>query len=576
MKKIIKSKLVWSLVFLIAAVVVYFVSRPEPKPEYTTFKVVRQDLTQTVSATGAVRGADEIDLNFETNGTLSEVMVKVGDEVKSGDVLARLSARQLENAVLEARASWQSAKATLDKLMNGASPEELAVIEERVKSAEVTLDIRKKEFNDLLSKLEADENAARDSVITAERDLKTARDNLVRIIENELFDADKALSQVHEILIQEDSKYVLGALDGLTKAKTETAYEQGIVLIEQAKKSVSTAKSSSSDEVVEMVLHDAYQALSKVGETLSAAYSMLVNTPTSYDYTQVELDSDKSKIISDQATISASISSVQTSESTWEAKQSALITAENNLEKFLANKEAQINTAQGAVDSAEAALSSAQAELTLKKTPARQEDIDQQKARVSQAYAAWQRALADLDKVTLRAPLDGTITRVNYEIGEKTDLSKPVMSILGKSGLEIEVDVPESDVAKVKLGQSATITLDAFGDDKVFSGKVIFIDPAETVIQYVVYYQVKVAFAEEVEDIKPGMTANVDILTAQKSNVLVVPAMAVKQNTEKYVNLLVNGEEVKRTVQTGLWGDEGLIEIISGLTEGEEVVTFKK
>ncbi len=576
MGKIFKSKIIWGLVFLVIVASIYFVARPKPKPEYTTFKVIREDLTQTVSATGAVRGADEIDLNFKTSGTLDEITVDVGDEVKAGEVLARLSARQLKSAVLEARASWQSAQASLDKLIKGATPEELAVTEEQLKSAEVTLNIKQKEFEDLIKKLEADEKSARDKVADAKRDLTTARDNLVRTMESELFDTNKALSRVHEILINDDVKNVLGALNSTTKDNTEDSYTLGISLTNKAEDSVALAKSLQTDESVNNALTDTYNALSQVSQVLSDAYIMLVNTPTSSDYSQTKLDSDKSKVSSDQATISSSISLVQTAESTWEAKQTVLTTAENNLKTFLANKDSKINTAQGAVDNAKVALALAQAELNLKKAPPRQEDINKQKARVNQAYAAWQKALADLDEVTLKAPLDGIITRINYDLGERTQPGKPVMSILGKSGLEIEVDIPESDIAKITLNQEASITLDAFGDDKVFKGQVISIDPAETIIQDVVYYKVKVAFVNPVEEIKPGMTANVDIITAKKNNVLVVPARAVKQNSGRYVDLLINGQEVERPVKTGLRGDGGLIEIISGLKEGDEVITFKK
>ena len=151
----------------------------------------------------------------------------------------------------------------------------------------------------------------------------------------------------------------------------------------------------------------------------------------------------------------------------------------------------------------------------------------------------------------------------------------PVISMIGESGLEIEVDVPEADITKVKVGNEAVITLDAYGDDIKFKGNVVFIDPAETVIQDVVYYKVKVSLVDnENYEIKPGMTANVDIVTAEKDNVLVIPGRAVKQNDTKYVEVLEEGVPQRREVKVGLRGDGGLVEIISGLKEGEEVITF--
>ena len=174
------------------------------------------------------------------------------------------------------------------------------------------------------------------------------------------------------------------------------------------------------------------------------------------------------------------------------------------------------------------------------------------------------------------APVNGIITEINYEFGEQTSLTKPVIQMIGESNLEIEVDIPESDIAKIDVGQKSEITLDSFGDDEIFIGNVTFIDPAETVIQDVVYYQVKVQFSDNLNKVKPGMTANVTIYTAQKSNVLRVPLRAVKQNNgDKIVDVLVGENTEQKKVVIGLKGND-FIEIISGLSAGEEVVTFIK
>lgn len=575
-KKIIKSKIFWSLAIIVVAGVSYAAFKPEPLPEYTTVAAEKQDLVQTVSVTGTVRGADEIDLNFQTTGVLNQLSVEVGDKVEAGDVLARLSGRQLENAVLEARAAWQSAQANLDKLITGASAEELKVASERVKSAEVSLEIKQKEYQDLQVKLAADEKATRDNISNTQRDLETARASLIRTMENELFDATTALNRVYDILNDTDAQDTLGALNSLTKITASISHTAGVDKVKSAQNLAATAKLDNLDYSVEAALLATYSALSQVSTALTDTYSMLVNTPSSFDYTQTEINTDKANISSDQTIISSSVSLVQTAETTWEGKQSALNSAENSLNTLLANKDSQINTSQGAVDNAQVALALAQAEYDLKSAPARIEDLNQQKAMVAKAYAALNRAQADLAEITLTAPLSGVITVVNYDIGEKTELSRPVMAILGESGLEIEVDIPESDIAKIQLNQKASITLDAFGEEIIFPGQVTFIDPAETIIQDVVYYKVKVMFVSHSEEVKPGMTANIDIVTAEKNDVLVVPARAVKQNSIKYVDLLVNNQEVEAEVVTGLRGDGGLVEIVSGLKEGDVVITFKK
>lgn len=140
---------------------------------------------------------------------------------------------------------------------------------------------------------------------------------------------------------------------------------------------------------------------------------------------------------------------------------------------------------------------------------------------------------------------------------------------------DISVDVPETDVVKMKVGDDATITLDALGPDTEFTGKVLTIDPASTEIQDVVYYKVKVAINETGDVIKPGMTADVLTKTESRENVLFVPSSAVLTKTdtnEKYVRVLKDNKVEERTIQLGLKADDGKVEVLSGLSEGEVIV----
>ena len=100
----------------------------------------------------------------------------------------------------------------------------------------------------------------------------------------------------------------------------------------------------------------------------------------------------------------------------------------------------------------------------------------------------------------------------------------------------------------------------------------ISIDPAEKLVEGVVYYKVTIDFEKENEAIKPGMTADVVIETAKKEDVLVVPRGALEdKNEKKIVKVLENGQVKEREVETGLEGDQ-LVEILSGLSEGDQVV----
>jgi multidrug efflux pump subunit AcrA (membrane-fusion protein) len=124
------------------------------------------------------------------------------------------------------------------------------------------------------------------------------------------------------------------------------------------------------------------------------------------------------------------------------------------------------------------------------------------------------------------------------------------------------------------LGNEAQITLDAFGDDVKFKGIVTEIEIGETVIQDVVYYSVTLSIDDNgSNNILNGMTANVMFYTEQKENVLYIPSRAIKTDDQgnKTVRILENEELKDIKVDIGLRGDDGLIEITSGLQEGQEL-----
>ncbi|MCK5320682.1 HlyD family efflux transporter periplasmic adaptor subunit, partial [Candidatus Parcubacteria bacterium] len=184
----------------------------------------------------------------------------------------------------------------------------------------------------------------------------------------------------------------------------------------------------------------------------------------------------------------------------------------------------------------------------------------------------------------IKAPINGVITKINFAIGEQPGIGSPVVFMLGDNNYEIEVLISEADIAKISRDDFASITLDAFGEDLIFLGKVDFIEPAETVIQDVIYYLLTVVFTESKEknvfltNVKSGMTANVDIMTDKKENVLAMPVRAIvdKNGQGKFTRVLIGENVEERQITLGLRGDGGLVEVLSGVKEGEKVVTYIK
>jgi multidrug efflux pump subunit AcrA (membrane-fusion protein) len=107
---------------------------------------------------------------------------------------------------------------------------------------------------------------------------------------------------------------------------------------------------------------------------------------------------------------------------------------------------------------------------------------------------------------------------------------------------------------------------------------VLSIEPASTEVQDVVYYKVKVTIDETDKEIMPGMTANVTVSTASRDNVLYIPSRSVRTNDngEKYVRVLKNNNSTDVAIQVGLKADDGKIEVVSGLNEGDEIILSVK
>lgn len=181
-----------------------------------------------------------------------------------------------------------------------------------------------------------------------------------------------------------------------------------------------------------------------------------------------------------------------------------------------------------------------------------------------------------LEKMVLKSSINGLVVFRNVEIGEVVQPNKVVFTISG-SGFEIEANISESDIAKVKIGSIAEVTLDAFGKNELFKAQVIKIEPKEVLIEGIATYKTILRFLDSNSKIKSGMTANINILVDKKENVLVVPIKAVfEKEDKKFVKVLEKNDKniiIKEVeVKTGLKNNEGEVEIIEGLNENQEIV----
>lgn len=222
--------------------------------------------------------------------------------------------------------------------------------------------------------------------------------------------------------------------------------------------------------------------------------------------------------------------------------------------------------------------------------------------QIKQAEANLKSTLDDLKKTTYTSPIDGMVTSLRVEEGEVAivgTMNNPgtvLLTIADLSIMEVEVEVDETDVVNVKIGQTSRIKVDAF-PDQVFKGQVTEIgssalDKTTLGSQESRNFKVVITLEDSGHQLKPGLSASADIIVAEKKDVPAVPIAALvirepKKNEEKGqaarptsekvreeegVFLIENSRARFQPVKKGIMGGM-MVEIVSGLEEGQEIVT---
>lgn len=195
-------------------------------------------------------------------------------------------------------------------------------------------------------------------------------------------------------------------------------------------------------------------------------------------------------------------------------------------------------------------------------------------ANVEQAQAGVSVVEANLQGTEIVAPMSGVLTQQDAKVGQSASPGAPLVSIISNAGFEVDAGVSETDVGKLTVGNKVTMTLDAFPNE-TFAGSVFYIAPAQTNTQGVISYQIKISFNKADSRLKSGLTANIDIQTKQKDNVLILPQYAILQNDSgTFIETLVQGIATTSPVTLGIADQKGNVEILSGVTDGEQVINI--
>lgn len=568
MKMTRKSAIIAAVTVLVVGGITFAATR-KPKISYETELVDRGTVVQEVSVTGSIVPSKKISLQPEVGGKVARILVVEGAEVKAGDLLIEIESRDILARIASQRAAVDSAKARLAELVAGSTSEEIALAVSAVATAETK----------------------KQSAIAARADAVIALANAQGGYDNALAKADTLTASKLETLLLDYDQALTDATDAVERLSGPMFTNDDLLTFSTTNFSAEVAaRNSRVDAKARLVDLAASVATAKAVRTAEAALAAYPSVSADLLSVKAHLEADRevlnyasgipsSTIDTYKLNVSSGLSSVNSIIQKLNVDKSAVdlqvklnsadITA---AQTALSNAQAALTAATYAVESADNALSQAKADLALRQTGTRPEVIAAQRARVAAEEGTYAGLLADLAKRKILSPLDAVVTDLAAEVGESVQPSQVVVSLNAKGKFEIESNVSEVDIASIAVGQSVAITLDAFPTEETWTGKVITVNPAEKVVEGVIFYETKIVFDQEDPRLKSGMTANLDIETARRENVLRVPLRAIRsQPGRTYVEVLVDGKAQERDVKIGVENSR-YAELLNGLTEGESVI----
>jgi len=472
-------------------------------------------LVEEVDTTGSVKAADEIDLGFQVGGKIANAGPAVGTHVGAGQTLGTLSSADLQASVEQAQAALQVQEANLASLQAGATPQSLGVSQTTVANAQASL------------------SQAEQSVIAAAQDAYAKSDDAIHNKVDQFFSNPRSASPTLVFTLsnsQDQQSIVTGRMQ----------LEQ---LLNSWQQSLAALPSDPSQVNTTTLIAQTRTNLNQVSAYLSLVATGLTEAAPSGSYTAATIQGYESNIATARTNISGDLSS--------------------------------INSAATTLTTAQSGLASAQSQMTLTQAPPTQNSLEAEEGQVAVAQASVDAARAQLGKSVISAPISGTITVNNMEPGEIAAGGTPEISMISDTQFQFEAFVSQTDIAKIKVGDSAEVELDAYENQAPFSAHVIAVDPAATVQNGVSSYKVTLQFDQNDPRIQSGGTGSAKITTQSLQNVLSVPTSAIITNNSNYFVIEKTASGTMQVpVQVGIASANGYTQITSGLSSTDQIQSF--
>jgi RND family efflux transporter MFP subunit len=505
---------------------------------YVLGTVSKGTIVSTVSASGQVSASRQLDIKPEVSGTITAINVKAGDTVKEGQILARINATDAQKALRDAQTNLETAQLTLQKLQQPASGLTLTQAQNAVSSAQ-----------DALTKAYSDTN---EDIINVFLDLP----NIMTGLQDVVIGTTASRGAQWNIDFYKNATVTYDEKAGAYRDDAYQTYIAAKASYDKAFADYKAMGNNPDNATIETLATETLAMLRNVSVAVKSSNSFI-------QFYKDTLNNHNQNAVSTAETALTNLSGYTSTTNSHLSSLSSDTTSIKTDKQNITEKTEALNELTDGPD-----------EL----------DVRSDKLTVQQRQDAVTDAQVALAKYTIRAPFNGTVSSIAQYVGDSAGSSALLTMVTPQQIATLSLN--EVDVAKIKVGNKATLTFDAI-DGLSLTGTVAQVATVGAVSQGVVSYEVQIAFDTQDERIRPGMTVNAAIQTATHADVLTVPSSAVKtQNGTSYVQVFnpaltetggttgVTSKVLPERVEvtTGI-SDDTSIEITAGLEEGQQIVT---
>ncbi|HYG57942.1 MAG TPA: efflux RND transporter periplasmic adaptor subunit [Symbiobacteriaceae bacterium] len=507
---------------------------------YVFAKVQRGDIRSTISGTGPVASVNGVTVKSDQTGTVTQILAQEGQRVKAGQVVMVLENNTL---VSNLRQSEVEVANNRNNLANLLSPQSTAVQAQRLKveTARLTMMARQEDVQNLTV-------LSPQGGVVASVAVKEGSDVAANALLFTLFDdADLTfvanLSQESTMLLEPGAKVQidLPGFGPLTGVVTQSAGS-------------ATPTSGNRDASVPVTV-----SLPPTPGVRPGMVGQLTARMTGLTYVIQGSGSVKNQVTDVRAKVAGTVGQLAVAEGDRVATGDLLARlTSDTLELQLAQAENDLQTQEqnlvNLIDPAQ--------------DPSGQLRTLQQKLEQSEITLSLRQA--DVEDLQVKAPVEGQISQLTPRVGDRVTSNQNLFRVADYGALQITISVDELDVAKVKLGQAASLTVDAL-PGRQFRGKVSKINPEGIFKNDIATFEVTVA-VDNPQGLMAGMNTTVNIEVENRPGVLWLPAQSVRvQQGKAFVQVLKDGQPQNQQVEIGIRTSQQ-VEIISGLAEGDEVI----